>query len=72
VTFNFESHLAQLIHTIYPAIKALACLEVLEATMADVYVFWHAVICVMKEALVNKKNCFLPATVDAVQQVLYT
>ncbi|KAH9975132.1 hypothetical protein BGW80DRAFT_1169990 [Lactifluus volemus] len=71
-TFDFESHLAQLIHATYPATKALACLEALETTAADVYIFWHAVICATEEALINKKNRFLPDTVDAVQQVLYT
>lgn len=50
----------------------MACLEALEATAADVYVFWHAVIRATEDALVNKKNRFLPDTVDAVQQVLYT
>jgi hypothetical protein len=36
-----------------PALKALTCLEANEATVGDVYLFWHAMIWAIKETLAN-------------------
>jgi len=38
--------------------KALTCLESNEATPADVYIFWHAVIGATRDVLVNTHNQF--------------
>jgi len=55
---EFEFHLAQLVNVGMPGIKALACLEAIEATAADVFIFWHAIIQAMKDILTNPKQEF--------------
>lgn len=39
-----------------PATKALACLEAVEATPADIYVFWHTIVRATKDALNDPRN----------------
>jgi hypothetical protein len=48
-------------------LKALTCLEANEANPGDVYVFWHAVVWAIKEALVNP---LLEYPTDVQEQVL--
>ncbi|KAF8225299.1 hypothetical protein L208DRAFT_1380680 [Tricholoma matsutake] len=57
-TMEFEFHLAQLVNVGMLGIKALACLEAVEATAADVFIFWHAMIQAMKDILTNPKQEF--------------
>ncbi|KAF9475199.1 hypothetical protein BDN70DRAFT_957808 [Pholiota conissans] len=52
-SLEFEFGLARLIDLGSPALKALTCLEANEATAGDVYLFWHAMLWAIKEALVN-------------------
>ncbi|KAF8958082.1 ribonuclease H-like domain-containing protein, partial [Flammula alnicola] len=52
-SLEFEFGLSRLIDLGSPALKALTCLEANEATPGDVYIFWHAMIWAMKEALMN-------------------
>jgi hypothetical protein len=47
-----------LINVGLPAVKALACLEANEATPADVYLFWHAVMHATREVVSNPKADF--------------
>lgn len=47
--------LALLIKLGIPALKALTCLEANEATVGDVYIFWHAMICATKEVLDDRR-----------------
>ncbi|KAI0068562.1 hypothetical protein BV25DRAFT_1895794, partial [Artomyces pyxidatus] len=69
-TFEFESSLSQLILAGMPATKALACLEALEATAADVYIFWHAVLQATNDTLSNKKLHFKPDLANAIRGIL--
>jgi hypothetical protein len=55
---EFEFYLAQLVNVGMPGVKALACLEAVEATAADVFIFWHAMIQAMKDILTNPKQEF--------------
>lgn len=55
---EFEFYLAQFMNVGMPGIKALACLEAVEATAAYVFIFWHAMIQVMKDVLINPKQEF--------------
>lgn len=55
-TANFEFGLSQLISVGLPATKALACLEAVEATPADVYLFWHAIVRATEDALNDPRN----------------
>jgi hypothetical protein len=50
-TNDFELDLSLLIKLGAPALKALTCLEANEATVGDVYIFWHAMIWATKEVL---------------------
>ncbi|KAF9477045.1 hypothetical protein BDN70DRAFT_811256 [Pholiota conissans] len=52
-SLEFELVLAQLIELGSPALKALTCLEANEATAGDVYLFWHAMIWAIQEALIK-------------------
>jgi hypothetical protein len=52
-TNEFEFCLSQLIELGSPALKALTCLEANEANPGDVYIFWHAVMWAIKDALVD-------------------
>jgi hypothetical protein len=55
---EFEFHLAQLVNVGMPGVKALACLEAVESTAADVFIFWHAMKQTMKDILTNPKQEF--------------
>ncbi|KAF8817215.1 hypothetical protein BYT27DRAFT_7247457 [Phlegmacium glaucopus] len=52
-SFEFEFALAQLIKLGLPALKALTCLEANEATVGDIYIFWHAMMWSIKEMLLD-------------------
>ncbi|KAI0039829.1 hypothetical protein FA95DRAFT_1449938, partial [Auriscalpium vulgare] len=69
-TFKFESGLSQFIAATLPATKALACLEALEATAGDVYVFWHAVIRATEDALQNPRLYFDSEVANAIRGIL--
>ncbi|KAF8801048.1 hypothetical protein BYT27DRAFT_7227039 [Phlegmacium glaucopus] len=51
--FEFEFALAQLIKLGLPALKASTCLEANEATVGDIYIFWHAMMWSIKEMLLD-------------------
>lgn len=57
-TNDFELELALLIKLGTPALKALTCLEANEATVGDVYIFWHAMIWATKEVLDDRRSEF--------------
>ncbi|KAI0060486.1 hypothetical protein BV25DRAFT_1785013, partial [Artomyces pyxidatus] len=69
-TFEFERSLSQLCQVGTPAAKALACLEAVEATAADVYVFWHAVLRATEDVLQMKKLHFERDVADAIRGIL--
>jgi hypothetical protein len=50
--------LQQLISVGGPILKALTCLESNEATLADVFIFWHAIIGATRDVLVSPHNQF--------------
>lgn len=50
-TVQFEIALSELIKVGAPALKALTCLEANEATVGDVYLFWHAMIWAIKDVV---------------------
>lgn len=57
-TKDFELELALLIKLGTPALKALTCLEANEATVGDVYIFWHVMIWAIKEVLDDRHSEF--------------
>ncbi|KAI0045358.1 hypothetical protein FA95DRAFT_1495465 [Auriscalpium vulgare] len=54
-TSNFESGLEQFLCIGLPVAKAIACLEALDATAADVYIYWHAILYALGAALTNQR-----------------
>jgi len=48
---KFEITLSELVKLGTPPLKALTCLEANEATVGDVYLFWHAVLWAMKDVV---------------------
>lgn len=48
---QFEITLSELVKLGAPALKALTCLEANEATVGDVYLFWHAMIWAIKDVV---------------------
>ncbi|KAF5309689.1 hypothetical protein D9758_018990 [Tetrapyrgos nigripes] len=53
-SFEFEFKLRQLIQVCSPIAKALTCLEANNVNLADVWVYWHAVIFSIEKVLANK------------------
>lgn len=68
-TFNYQFGLNQLIVLGLPAAKALTCLEANKATLADVYIFWHAFVAQMVEVL-EDKNRFPPEVVEQIYGIV--
>jgi hypothetical protein len=50
-SIEFEIKLSELVKVGMPPLKALTCLEANEATAGDVYIFWHAMIWAIKDAV---------------------
>ncbi|KAF8151424.1 hypothetical protein B0H34DRAFT_664521, partial [Crassisporium funariophilum] len=51
---EFKIELSELIKVGTPALKALTCLEANEATVGDVYLFWHAMIWAINDVVDDK------------------
>ena len=52
---EFEITLSELVKVGSPALKALTCLEANEATVGDVYLFWHAMIWAIRDVVDDKE-----------------
>jgi hypothetical protein len=50
-SIEFEIKLSELVKVGTPPLKALTCLEANEATVGDVYIFWHAMIWAIKDVV---------------------
>jgi hypothetical protein len=50
-SIEFEIKLSELVKVGIPPLKALTCLEANEATVGDVYLFWHAMIWAIKDVV---------------------
>ncbi|THU80268.1 hypothetical protein K435DRAFT_608940, partial [Dendrothele bispora CBS 962.96] len=57
-SFNFEFGLKQLIQVCSPIAKALTCLEANDTSLADVWIFWHAVAFDIERTIKVTKNKF--------------
>lgn len=55
--------LSQLVKVGTPALKALTCLESNEATAADVFIFWHAILAATK-AIITSPDAEYPEEVQ--------
>lgn len=65
---EFEITLSELVKVGSPALKALTCLEANEATVGDVYLFWHAMIWAIRDVVKDKE--FLPRVREQVLGIL--
>lgn len=57
-TFDFECGLDQFIKIGLPATKTLAWLEAVDATAADVFILWYAMVVAVKDILDEPENTF--------------
>jgi len=65
---EFEITLSELVKVGSPALKALTCLEANEATVGDVYLFWHAMIWAIKDVVDDKE--FSPCVREQILGIL--
>ncbi|KAI0037704.1 hypothetical protein FA95DRAFT_1506654 [Auriscalpium vulgare] len=70
-SFQFENGLSQFLHVSLPLAKAIACLEALDSTAADVYLFWHAILRSVEDVLDNELDLdFTPDVIEEVRGIL--
>jgi len=54
--FAYQTQLRQFVSIGEPATKALKCLEADQATLDDVFMFWHAIVQATQTAVHDSKN----------------
>ncbi|EIN10008.1 hypothetical protein PUNSTDRAFT_39177, partial [Punctularia strigosozonata HHB-11173 SS5] len=69
-TAAFEKALQKLLSVLGPVACAIQCLESSKATLADVYIFWLAIVAHLDELFRSKSLRYEPETIEAVREIV--